>query len=110
MIRLTTKEPPDPSTITVRDFYTKVYKPRRLVGCSQRTHQLYLVSLKHFDDHFGRLATLADFNDDVMTTFAAEHSEGRSPATVNKSLNQLLALWRYAASKRYVWDLREASA
>jgi integrase len=88
---------------TLRDFFNRVYCRLKLSGKSANTKRLYDVTLRNFDSYLGRSATLADLNDDTVTVHIGWYTDrGRSPRTGNKARDQLLAIWRFAARKRFV--------
>ena len=88
---------------TLRDFFNRVYCCLKLSGKSANTKRLYDVTLRNFDSYLGRSATLADLNDDTVTVHIGWYTDrGRSPRTGNKARDQLLAIWRFAARKRFV--------
>lgn len=102
--KLATNGPIKPTPQTpLMEYFTVVYCAMRLGIRSPRTKILYLNSLRLFDKYLERAATLADLNDDTVTAHLAWIlANGRQPRTANKSRDQLLALWRYAARKRHV--------
>jgi len=88
---------------TLRDFFNRAYCRLKLSGKSINTKRLYDVTLRNFDNYLGRPATLADLNDDTVTAHIGWYIDrGRSPRTGNKARDQLLAVWRFAARKRFV--------
>lgn len=85
------------------DFYTELYEPNALRSRRPNTKRLYRTTLRMFDKHLGRKATLADFNDATVNRFAAARIDaGLSKYSVNKDLFNLLAIWRWAHKKGYV--------
>ena len=69
------------------------------------TRRLYEFSVRNFGAFLGREATLEDFTDDAVSRLLAWMIErGLSPYTANKERSQLLAIWRFAARKRFVED------
>lgn len=85
------------------DLFERVYWPRKVRGRSANNLRLYRNALANFDLYLGRRATLDDLDDELVSAwsvwFLARH---RKAETANKNLRHLLALWRYAAKKRYV--------
>lgn len=81
-------------------FFNDVYVPT--IGCSLLNRRQYEIQLRHFDRHLQRPSRLDDLCDERIQRFLTAHGDGRSPATVNKARNHLLALWRLAARKGYV--------
>ena len=85
------------------DYYEAIYSRMKLAVRAMGTKRLYRNTLRLFDKWLGRPATLADLNDSTVTAHIGWIVEtGRSPRTGNKSRDQLLAIWRYAARKRHV--------
>lgn len=90
-------------SVLVRDFYAEHYRPLKLRSRSANTRRLYEFSIRNFSRFLCREATLADFNDDTIGRLMGWMVErGRSPYTVNKERSQLLAIWRFAARKKFV--------
>lgn len=84
---------------TLRHFFSAAYAPLKLAG-KLSTRRQYEIQFKHFERFLGREPTLNDLDDDLVAAFLGSMIEkGRSPATVNKARNHLLAVWRYAARK-----------
>lgn len=89
--------------MTLDDFFTDYYVPIRLVGRSARTRTLYTASIRGFSEWLMRPATLDDFRDEVVGRYlAALVDRGLKPATINKELSQLGAMWRLAARRKLV--------
>jgi integrase len=97
-----------PSTRTLRDLYQAEYKPMRLVGRSKRTDQLYNYTIRQFGIYLGSEPTLLDLNDLTIANYL-QHliDQKRARASVNKERRQLLALWNFAARRRYVQQFPE---
>ena len=84
-------------------FYADYYLPLKLRGRSLETDRLYRLSLKSFEKTLGRLATLDDLTDMNLSRHLHRLSvNGRAAATINKDRAQILAIWRFAAQKRFV--------
>jgi integrase/recombinase XerD len=88
-------------TVVLADAY-KAYKKLRLAGRSPRTGHQYDVYLRFFDRYLERPALLTDLDDETVTAFLGWLKAGRSPATVNRARECILALWRWLARKRKV--------
>lgn len=82
------------------DFFETVYIPRRLRGCSQNSVRLYRLCISQFCKTLGREALVADLTEDNVLRHLARRS-CVMPATRNKELNQLRALWRLASRLGY---------
>ena len=79
------------------DFFTDLYRPKRLRGRSPETTRLYLISLRHFDRTLGHEARLEDLTDDNLNRHCQRvRDEGKAASTVNKDLAQILTIWRFA--------------
>lgn len=82
--------------------FQSIYRPRNLRSCSPSTLNLWRVSLRHFNTFLGRSATIDDLTDDNLSQFATYRRADVAPATVNKDLASLLALWRYLHRRQIV--------
>lgn len=88
---------------TLLNFFRETFAPLFLRGRSERTRQLYLTTLRNFEKHLGRPPALGEFTDDSVSRYLSWfRGLPRSPASTNKERNNLLAMWRFAARKRYV--------
>ena len=88
---------------TLDSFYTECYEPLALRSRRPNTKRLYRTTLRFFNEHLGRKATVADLNDATVSGFAARRlADGLAKRSVNKDLFNLLALWRWLHKKRYV--------
>lgn len=80
-------------------FYEIHYRPLKQMGRSYLTSDLYLEAIRMFEEFLGHRASLRDLDDATMSRWCQKRLEqGKSPATVNKHLRHLLALWRFASS------------
>ncbi len=89
---------------TLRHFFREVYRPRRLLKCSEATLDCYTTVFRRLEIFAGCEVTLdglaqPGFLEDFMAWVIAT---GRTERTANKHLAHLLALWRYARRKEYV--------
>ena len=82
--------------LTLESYFRENYQPECLVGCSPKTLIQYHVSLGHWIRFAGPMPidvvdkrTMADFSDWLLPD--------RSPATVNKIVRHLMAVFRFAA-------------
>ena len=92
------------------DFFRSVYRPRRLLGRSARTVELYEYSVRCYGESLGRDATLADLTDDAVARHLSRLIDaGYSPYSVKKERSQLVAMWNMAARKRLVPDFPDIS-
>lgn len=89
--------------MSVQDFYSHYYEPLKLRSRSDHTRKLYKSTIRQFTRFLGRMPTVDDFCDDQANRFLSWfRGLGRAPASVNKERNNLLAMWRFAARKRFV--------
>ncbi|NLX55090.1 MAG: site-specific integrase [Planctomycetaceae bacterium] len=87
----------------LHDFFETIYLPLKLRNRSDNTVRLYRYSIRCFEETLGRPATLEDLTDTQVSMHLARLvADKRSPYTVNKERSQLLAIWSFAARKRYV--------
>lgn len=81
----------------LKHFFETHYRPQRLLGKSENTTRLYLLSIRSFGKTLAtdpRLIHLTDAN--ISRHMQRVMDAGRSPATANKDRSQLLTLWRHA--------------
>ena len=85
------------------EFYQSYYEPLRLRSRADNTRRLYECSIRTFTRFLGRTPRLADLTDDQVNRYLDWFRKlPRAPASVNKERNNLLAIWRFAARKRFV--------
>ena len=83
--------------MTLTKFFHDIYRPQRLLGKSDNTTRLYLISIRNFGRTLTTEPTLADLTDlNLIRHIQRMRDAGRSPATCNKDRAQLLTLWRHA--------------
>jgi integrase len=82
----------------ITDFFESVYIPRRLRGKSAGTIRLYRLCISQFAKTVGRPPVVADLTEDWILCHLARRA-GIAPATRNKELSQLLAMWRLASQR-----------
>lgn len=82
----------------LREFFETVYVPRKLRGKSQNSIRLYQQCIKQFERTLGRAANVEDLTDDNVLRHLARRSNV-APATRNKELTELKAMWRLATQK-----------
>ena len=87
---------------TLVDVFENLYKPQRLINCNPETSRQYRFMLTLFERHLEYEPTIGDLTEAVVCGFLNTYSEGRSPATVNKARNHLLAIWNFLAKKQMV--------
>lgn len=79
------------------------YRVRRLRNASERTVQLYSVARNNFRKHHTQCEpAIKHLTDDDLAAFALARRGTVAPATINRDLYCLLALWRFAHSERLV--------
>lgn len=79
----------------LRKAFEELYRPRQLRSASKDTIRLWDLALRLFDANLGRPATLDDLNDDAVCRFASWRLQTVAPATVNRDLASILAIWRW---------------
>jgi integrase len=79
-------------------FFESVYIPRRLRGKSAGTIRLYRLCISQFAKTVGKPPMVADLTEDWILCHLARRAEV-APATRNKELSQLLAMWRLASQR-----------
>lgn len=69
----------------------------------QQTREHYRRSVRQFEQHLGRTATLDDLNDDALASWMrATVASGLREVTANQRAKQLRAAWAWAAKRRIV--------
>lgn len=87
----------------VRECFEVFYLPSRLRGASESTLNQFRVSIENFGLYLGKRPRTWDLTDDNVTGAAYWMiSRGRSPATANKLLANLRAIWEFLARTRRV--------
>lgn len=82
------------------DFFESLYRPLRLVGCSEKTTEQYRLAVARIGN-----PDLDTLNDVLLGTFAESRlAAGRSASTVNKELRHVKALWRFAVRRKLITD------
>lgn len=79
----------------LKDFFHKQYLPHRLRGRSQNSTRLYELCIKQFSRTLERDARVEDLTEANVLMHLARR-QNVAPATRNKELTQLSALWRFA--------------
>jgi integrase len=80
------------------DFFKNVYFPRRLRGKSINSVRLYELCLRQFQRTLCRPPTVEDLTEENIYAHLGRRSSV-APATRNKELSQLIAMWRLAAQR-----------
>lgn len=89
--------------MTLRDFYTNVYRRFKLFKETPGRYDAYLDCLNQFDAHLGRESLLTDLDVDTVAEWMQTIVKGgNSPATANARMRHLKALSRFAARRGYV--------
>lgn len=83
------------------EFFDNVYLPRRLRGKSENSVRLYRLCICQFGRSLGRPARLEDLTEDNVLMHLRRRNYV-SPATRNKELSQLTAMWRLASQRKLV--------
>lgn len=79
----------------LHEAFTALYQPQQLRSASPATLKLWRVALRHFDRFLQRRARVPDLTNETLAAFAAWRLQKVQPATVNRDLASLLALWRW---------------
>jgi integrase len=78
-------------------FFSEVYRPRRLLGGSPETIRLFLMTIRHYGNWLGREPLITDLDEDRISEFLAYRAElGLSLETVWTERKHLVALGNYA--------------
>ena len=88
--------------MTLDEAFRTLYQPQQLRSASPKTLALWRVALRHFDRFLSRRARLPDLTNASLSAFAAWRLQGVQPATVNRDLASLLALWRWLHRRGYI--------
>lgn len=83
------------------EFFKTVYTPRKLRGASVNSFRLYRLCISQFGKTLGRDATIDDLTEENVLRHLARRSNV-APATRNKELSQLSAMWRLASRQGMV--------
>lgn len=91
------EELPEPAPGSVREFFWRVYRPQRLLGCEERTLVHYEIALRRLYLWRSGDLPLAELNDANASAFF-QHllDEGAKPVTVNRYRGHLFAIWNLA--------------
>ena len=86
--------------MSLSDFFETVYLPLRLIAASAHCAFQYRINIRRFSTWLGREAQVSDLSDESIARFVGSIiARGKSPATANKVLSQLRALWEFAARR-----------
>jgi len=87
----------------LRNYFNQIYRPKKLLGKSERTSRIYLLTFDRFAEFLQHNPTLADLTEDAIYGFLDWRlSAGRAWHTVDKESDKLLAVANYAARKRHI--------
>lgn len=93
----------------LRDYFNRIYRPKKLLGKSERTSKIYLETFDRFAEFLQRKPRLDDLTEENIYGFLDWRlSAGRAFHTVDKESDKLVALTNYAARKRHVEEFIEA--
>lgn len=91
------------STLTLDEFFLGYFEPLKLRSRSPHTKRLYKATLRHLRTFLARAPTLMDLTDDQVNRYLSWFRDlPRAAASVNKERSNVLAIWRFAARKRFV--------
>lgn len=80
----------------------QLYFPLRL-SISEPTRKQYRIALRDFGEYLGRLATLADLDDDRITMWMRKRiDDGLAIVTVRERAGRVSTLWTWLAKRRIV--------
>lgn len=97
-----------PSDMGLSEFFERHYQPKRLRGALPQTINQFRCTLRAFDRHLVRPATLDDLSDETVTDFLwARINAGKTLETAIKNAKNLLALWRLAHRRKLVQNWPE---
>ena len=99
----------DPAHPTLPEFFSKVYRPRRVLGASPKTAELYAITKRHFGRFLGRDAMVSDLDSDRIAEFLSWFMDGRSANTVWGARKQLMALANYAQRRGLLYEVPEVA-
>ncbi len=77
----------------------RVYFPRKLNIRSDDTRKQYRIAIRSFGEFLGRIPTISDLDDDLVTMFIKSDSDDNSAATTNGKISRLRALWTWLAKR-----------
>jgi integrase len=87
----------------LRDYFNRIFRPKKLLGKSARTVAIYLATFDRFAEYLQRNPTLDDLTDEALCGFLEWRlSAGRAFHTCDKESDKLVALANYAARKRHI--------
>ena len=86
------------------NLFRTEYVPLRLLGRSPRSVVQHEVILSHFGQFLGRAATVDDLDDMTVSRFLGYLLDVRKQCAIgaNKSMDKLLAQWRFLCRRRHV--------
>ena len=80
------------------EFFDSIYLPRKLRGKSERSVALYRLCISQLAKTLGKDPELADLTEDNVLSHLARRSQV-APATRNKELAEITAMWRLASQR-----------
>lgn len=97
------------SPLTLKEFFTQVYRPKKLSRCRARTVTIYRGVFDRFREYIAeaegvpRAPLLADLTEDRLEGYIGwRFDQGRSAHTVDKERDKLIAIANFAARKHYL--------
>ena len=90
------------ASIPLREFFDKIYQPRRIPACAPATRHGYNVLFRQFDRFVGHTALVSDLNEEILASYIGHRLPGRSAITVDRERSKILALANYACKKGYL--------
>lgn len=84
------------------DDVLDAYARRQMRSAAAGSVRLAQFTVRQFGLHLGHRPTLDDLTDDIVSGYAAARRRNVAPATVNRDLAVLLALWRWSHRRGWI--------
>jgi integrase len=102
---------PTGNTETLYRYFARVYRPRKLLGKSPRTVDMYLETFDRFGDFLQHAPTLDDLTEEAVCGFLEWRlANGAAHHTTDKEGGKVKALANYAARKRHIPEFLDIPA
>ncbi len=83
----------------MRDLFEQIYRPCRLAQAADSTVQHYRLYLRALERYLTRPPEVTDFREETIAPFLTDYATTHAPHTVQSIRKDLLALWRFCASR-----------